>query len=330
MRVALCAAAAVLVALTGASAFGRTSATVRVAYVTDAGSVSDGSFGENTYRGFVAAVRHLPVQARVVLVAPNQSWGSELALVAREGYDLIVVGPYIDPRATRAVALKFPRSTFLTSNIDTSLVPRLPRNMAIYTLRLDEAAFLAGYLAALVDDQRAGRHVVSSVGGPPIPQVRDPIVGFEAGAKRADPHITTLHSHVKDTLNPAHCRPIALEQIAEGSRAVFDVAGPCGIGALFAARDRGVWGIGINIDMSGLGSFILTSVLRREEPLFNLMLRAYLHGSLRRGLVTSVGLRDGVVGLGRINSRVPKSIVAKVVRLRAQIVAGAVTVPSAK
>lgn len=329
MRAAPCAVAAVLVALTAASASARTSATVRVAYVTD--STSDRSLGESSYLGFVAAVKHLPVQARVVYVARGD-WASQLALVAREGYGLIVAGPgpAIDPRAMRDAALKFPGSTFLTADVDPSLFPHISKNMAIYTLRTGEAAFLAGYLAALVEDRRPGRHVVSSVGGMPNRQVRNVIAGFEAGAKRADPHITALHGYSKDFLNPAKCRPIALEQIAEGSRAVFDTAGPCGVGALFAARDRGVWGIGINTDMSGLGSFILTSVLRREERLFTLMLRAYLHRSLRLGSVTSVGLREGVVGLGRINRRVPKSIVTKVVRLQAQIIDGAVKVPSAK
>jgi basic membrane protein A len=164
----------------------------------------------------------------------------------------------------------------------------------------------------------------------PNRQVRELIAGFEAGARHADPHIVALRGYSNDFLNPAHCRPIALEQIAAGSRAVFDTAGPCGMGALFAARDRGVWGIGINTDMSGLGSFILTSVLRREQRLFTLMIRAYLQRSLRLGSVTSVGLREGVVGLGRINRRVSKSIVAKLVRLQARIVENAVTVPSAR
>jgi basic membrane protein A and related proteins len=305
---------------------------VRVAYVTVVGGTSEPTLGESTYRGFVAAVGRLRVRAQVVFVPPQWTWAGELALVAREGYGLIVAapGPFIDLRAVREAALKFPRSTFLTEDVDPSLIPSIPRNMAVYVVRAGEAAFLAGYLAALVEDRQAGRHVVSSVGGMPNRQVRDVIVGFEAGARHADPYIGALHGYSNDFLSPTRCRPIALGQIARGSGVVLDVAGSCGTGALLAARDRGVWGIGINTDMSGLGSFILTSVLRREGPLFTLMLRAYLHGSLRLGSVTSVGLRDGVVGLGRISRRVPRSIVAKVARLQAQIVAGAVTVPSAK
>jgi basic membrane lipoprotein Med (substrate-binding protein (PBP1-ABC) superfamily) len=123
----------------------------KVAYVTVVGSTSDGSLGESTYRGFATAVKTPLLGARVFFVAPQATWASELGLVAREGYDLVVAapGPFIDLRAVRDAALRFPRSTFLTEDVDRSLVPHIPRNMAVYTLRTNEAAYLAGYLSAL-------------------------------------------------------------------------------------------------------------------------------------------------------------------------------------
>jgi basic membrane protein A len=46
---------------------------------------------------------------------------------------------------------------------------------------------------------------------------------------------------------------------------VFAVAGPCGLGALDAAKGRGKWGVGVDVDQSYLGNFILTSAVKRVD-----------------------------------------------------------------
>ena len=44
------------------------------------------------------------------------------------------------------------------------------------------------------------------------------------------------------------CKEIALNQIAQGSQVIFQVAGGCGLGALDAAKEKDVWGIGVDRD----------------------------------------------------------------------------------
>ena len=51
----------------------------------------------------------------------------------------------------------------------------------------------------------------------------------------------------------AKCKEIALNQIAAGSGAVFQAAGSCGLGALQGAKEKGVWGIGVDTDQGFLG-----------------------------------------------------------------------------
>jgi basic membrane protein A len=91
------------------------------------------------------------------------------------------------------------------------------------------------------------------------------IAGYEAGAKKADPGITTLRGYANDFVNPAKCKAVARSQIAEGAGVVFDVAGLCGVGALQAAKAEHVWGIGVEVDQSFLGPQILTSVLKGPQ-----------------------------------------------------------------
>ena len=61
------------------------------------------------------------------------------------------------------------------------------------------------------------------------------------------------------------CETIANNQIQQGSKIVFQVAGGCGLGALQAAKQHGDYGIGVDADQGYLGSYILTSALKKVD-----------------------------------------------------------------
>ena len=50
-----------------------------------------------------------------------------------------------------------------------------------------------------------------------------------------------------------------------GAQVVFAVAGPCGLGALDAAKEADIWGVGVDVDQSYLGTYILTSAVKRVD-----------------------------------------------------------------
>ena len=108
-------------------------------------------------------------------------------------------------------------------------------------------------MAGLYAKDKGGDQVVSTVGGQKIPPVDHYIAGFQAGAKAANPDIKTLNAYSQDFVDQAKCKELALNQIAEGSKVVFQVAGGCGLGALDAAKEKGVQGIGVDADQAYLG-----------------------------------------------------------------------------
>ena len=107
--------------------------------------------------------------------------------------------------------------------------------------------------------------MISSVGGQKIPPVDHYIAGYQAGAKAANPKIKTLNGYSQDFVDQAKCKEIALNQIAQGSQVVFQVAGQCGLGALDAAKEKGVQGIGVDADQAYLGAHILTSAQKKVD-----------------------------------------------------------------
>ncbi len=65
-----------------------------------------------------------------------------------------------------------------------------------------------------------------------------------------------LVDYSQDFIDQAKCQDRANAQIAKGSDIVFQVAGQCGLGALDAAKTKGVWGIGVDADQAYLGDHI--------------------------------------------------------------------------
>jgi basic membrane protein A len=169
--------------------------------------------------------------------------------------------------------------------------------------------------------RRPGPDVIGSVGGQKQPPVDRFIAGYQAGAKAADPHIKTLNGYSQDFEDQQKCKEIALNQIADGAGVIFQVAGGCGLGALDAAKEKGVWGIGVDADQSFLGPHILTSATKRVDTAVFRAIQSVKNGTFKGGNVT-YGLKDNGVGLGKISPRVPKSEVRKVKAIEKKIATG--------
>ena len=78
---------------------------------------------------------------------------------------------------------------------------------------------------------------ISTVGGVAIPPVDNWIAGFQQGALSVNPDINLLNAYSQDFNDQAKCKEIGIDQIAQGSDVVFQVAGLCGLGALDAAGE---------------------------------------------------------------------------------------------
>ena len=110
-----------------------------------------------------------------------------------------------------------------------------------------------------------GGGTAGSVGGQKIPPVDHYIAGYQAGVKAANPDAKTVNGYSQKFDDPAPCKEIALNQIAKGAKVVFQVAGGCGLGALDAAKEKGVQGIGVDADQAYLGEQIMTSALKKVD-----------------------------------------------------------------
>lgn len=318
-RAGLLAAMALAVALLGAAG----PAPARAAEVPDVVLVSaDCAQVPFICPAFVRAVRATGASARVVSPDPiREDKAGTLSLIADRGHELVIVSQNWF-EALGPVAARYPDVRFALFDAPLAIVPGRPRNAVGIVIEPRDAAYLAGFLAARMEQRRPGPDVIGAVGGIKIPPVDTFIVGFRAGARRASPGVRVLVDYSDDFLDDAKCEALARRQIARGAGTVFNVAGACGLGTLRAARRAGAWGIGVDTDQSALGPHILTSVIKDYEGAFALLLRRARAGTLPLGRTTVIGLRRGGARLGKISPRVPASLRAELARVRAELLRG--------
>jgi basic membrane protein A len=314
-----------------AGATSGTSSTFKVAYITDvASSATPHDLRGAALLGFQRAVRRFRVDGRVLQFPPKQGAGPTLELLGRQRYGLVIVGEVRGPLDFNAVldaARRFPQTKFVV--IDPPFPEtHWPANVQGSVWRVEQPAYVAGYLAGLMERRRPGPDVVGSVGGVRLPNVDTFIAGFEAGARAADPGIKTIRRYANDFLNTAKCRRVALGEIAAGAGVLFNIAGTCGLGTIAAAKEKGVWAVGVDVDQSFLGQQVLTSVLKRFDVQMFDTVEAFVAGRLTTGGNHVWDLGNGAVGLGSISPNVPQSVLRQLGRVKARIVAGAVRVPT--
>jgi basic membrane protein A and related proteins len=327
---ALAVAAIVIAALAGLASSGSSDAAARVykvGLVSDVGRFNDRSFNQSALEGLRRAQRQLGVQGRAIESRQTSDYVPNLSSLARERYDVSISVGFLLADATATAAKAFPNSKFAIIDYSVTAPPfTRNRNVAGLTFNTNENSYMIGCLSALMANQR-GRKVISAVGGVKLPTVDIFIAGYRAGARRCVPGTQVLIGYSQDFVAQDKCKEIALNQIAQGSRVVFQVAGGCGLGALDAAKERGVWGLGVDKDQKNLGRHVLTSAVKRVDQAVYLTAKAVKEGRFKGQRNSIFNLRNGGVAVGRIDARVPKRFITRMNALKPLIISGKIKPP---
>lgn len=258
---------------------------------------------------------------------------STLEGLTKEDFDLVVAfGSGMDQAIAQVAAdARDTHFVLLDSSIEGGPLHGLD-NVTGVVFAEHEAAYLAGYLAGLLEREDGPRlndeKVVSVVGGHRIPPVERFAAGFAAGARSALPGVQVLVDFANTWDDQERCAAIARRQIDAGSDIVFPVAGACSFGALQVANIQGVWGIGVDGDLGYLGPHVLLSVVKRFDRASELVVKWFAQGRLAKGRTVVFDLRNNGVGLTGIAPSVPPSVRARVAEAAASIRAGDLEVPS--
>ena len=316
----------VIAAIAGAASTDRN----KGAIVTDTAGLNDRSFNHLANQGRLRAQNQLGMVTRALISKTSSDYLPNMAAAANQGNDVVVANGFLLADAVNTAASQFPNVKFAIVDFSWLFLKDKPANALGLTFKSEESGYLVGYLAGLMAKRKGGKQVISAVGGLKIPPVDNWIAGYRAGAKRASPGIKVLigYSGLFPPSAAPKCKEIALNQIAQGSQAVFQVAGGCGLGALDAAKQKKVWGIGVDADQAYLGAHILTSGVKRVDTAVFTAFRDSKAGKLKAGGDRIHNLKNGGQDVGKISPKVPKAFIAQMNAIKKLIIAGKIRPPA--
>jgi basic membrane protein A len=232
------------------------------------------------------------------------------------------------------VAPKFPKVKFAGIDISVSGLSAHPSNVRGIQFKEQEAGYLAGYVAGLTVKQQGGPQVVSAIGANTVPAIVRYMGGYRAGAKKADPKVKVFLEYANDPTfsDQAKCKEVALNQLQRKTQVIFAVAGGCGLGALNAAKEAHKWGIGVDVDQSFLGSYILTSAEKDVAQAVYLTTQEYKKNpnGFKTGFDKTFNVKNGGVNYAPLSKKLKNraSIAKKTNAIKKLIASGKIKPPA--
>jgi basic membrane protein A and related proteins len=324
-----------------------------VCFVADVGGVNDKSFNQQIYEGLKQAQTDLGVTFDYVTSKSAADYAPFIQDYVTRDCELIVLAGFNQGAALVKSAKANPEQKYTI--VDYDIVdfsdPAHPKdvtlpNVSELTFQTDEAAFLAGYLAAAETKTK----VVATYGGVFFPTVTIFMNGFAAGIRKYnqdnndtvkllgwDPETQKGVEVSTDVTvafyTPAEGRRVAEDFLAENADVILPVAGGTGIGTMAAAQDAGgVYGIWVDTDgcvaAQEYCSLFLTTVEKHMNVAVEDSVKAVLDGTFKGGLYVGTLANNGV-GISPyhdLESLVPQELQTKIEELKQGIIDGTVSV----
>ena len=337
LAIAIAAAAGV-----GRAAPAKKQATIKVAVVTDIGGLNDKGFNHLAYVGMQRAKKQLKVATRVYITNTASERKPNLIAAAQQGNNLVFGTGFLMFDSIGSVAKAFPSRKFAGIDIPVEAVPEnsganIP-NLRGIVFKEQEAGYLVGYIAGLQIKRHPykGKQRVAAVGANKVPAIVRFLAGFRAGAKKANKSVKVDLVYANDPTfqDQAKCKETTLNEIAKGAGVVFEAAGQCGLGGLNAAKQKKVWGIGVDADQSFLGKHILTSATKKVDVAVFKSIQAYKKNpsGFKGGKDVTFSVKNGGVGYGKLSPKLSKAdrtfLTKKVNAIRKLIVSGKIVPPT--
>lgn len=309
-------AAASAAATTAASA---ATSDLKIGVVTDIGTLNDKNFNEYSFKGAQQGAADIGAAEPKSVVPKDQSeYAKDIQDFVDQKFDIIVTVGFNLTSPTTKAAKANPNTWFIgvdqapcvdeTGADDATFACKgdagklLPKYVSI-TFKEDQAGYLAGIVAASVSASGS----IGAIGGTTLcaPCVRY-IQGYELGAKSVKADIVVKTAYVtRDFSNAAFQdqpggKVFANNFLTTNSAVdvMFQVAGLTGNGILDAVCDKGLLGIGVDVDQflsyPAAGKCIVTSAEKHLQSAVDQAIKAISGGTAKGGNSGFDANNDGI------------------------------------
>lgn len=309
-----------------------------IGQVTDTGGIDDKSFNQTAWKGVLDAEKKYGVTGKYLESSVAADYMPNIQAFLGQNSDLIITVGFLLGDDTAKAAKQNPNQKFAI--VDYAYDPPMPNVLGL-TFKTDDAAFLAGYLAAGMT--KTGK--VGTFGGMKIPTVTIFMNGFAAGVLKYNQDngtkVQVLGWNPKtqngtftgDFEDQNKGKQVTQNMISEGADIIMPVAGPVGLGAAAAAEDAGnVMMIGVDTDQfvsaPEYKDLWLTSVMKNMDVAVTDAVGQVVNGTFEGGTYvgTLANKGVGIAPFHNFDSKVPATLKTQLENLKKGIVDGSVSV----
>jgi basic membrane protein A and related proteins len=326
---------------------------IKVGQVTDLGGIDDKSFNASAWKGVEDAITDFGIEGKYLESQQQSDYAKNVQQYLDENSDLIITVGFLLGVDTAKFAIANPEKKFAI--VDYSFPDCWPganvgvdcgtdqdlANVRGLMFQTDQAAFLAGYLAAGMTTTGT----VATYGGLPIPTVTIFMKGFEAGVKYYNAqkgttvkllgwnNATGEGTFANGFESTDDGRALAESFMQEGADIILPVAGQVGLGSAAVCKETGACKvIGVDADWVETApeykEVVLTSVLKLIDVAVYNSIKDLVDGKFTGGTVTYT-IADGGVDIAPFHdfdSVVPQTLKDELATIKAALIDGSLTV----
>jgi basic membrane protein A and related proteins len=302
-----------------------------IGLVFDVGGRGDKSFNDQAYAGLERAQKELGITFHTLETGEGADREAAMRQLAAGDAQLIFGVGFLFTDDIRKLAREFPDKKFAC--VDYTVTPNdtLPPNLVALKFKEEEGSYLVGALSALLS--RTG--TVGFVGGMEIPLIKKFEAGYVAGVRATNPEAEVLIKYAGTTgaafKDPAKGKELGLAEYHQGADIIFHASGSTGLGVFEAAREQDKLAIGVDSDQyDEAPGNVLTSMVKRVDTAVFETIKAVQQGRWTGGVQVFGLAEDGVAWVydDRNRALIPPEAKVRLDSLRAEVIAGKVTVPS--
>lgn len=308
---------------------------LRVAMVCS-GSLGDTGIFDMGNEGLSRAKADFGIEYRVLEGKEDPSLYYDLLKTAATQFDMVFVNPgYQFDSYLEEIAKANPDTLFVYAD---GVSPLDLDNIISVSYKEEEGSYLAGVMAAMMTTRTEikginSNKIVGFVGAMDMPTINNFLVGYQSGIAAVDPSIQVKALYVGSFIDPAKGKELAISLFDQGADIVYQAAAKSGDGVTEAARERGLYTIGVDTDKSPLApQNVMGSMLKNVAVSFYDVVANVVNG-VQMEKVQREGLSKKWVEMyfnDYMLNMLPADVKEAMAQAEADIISGKIVVPVAK
>lgn len=288
------------------------------------GPVSDAGWNALAYEGLTKIRDTLHAEVSQVETKTPAEFEEAFRDYASRGFQLVFGHGFEFQDAAAKVGADFPQTVFITTSGST-----VRKNVAPMRFLLEEATYLMGMMSASLS--QTGK--IGAIGGVEIPPLKSTFLAFEAGAKAVKPDVQVITTYIGNWEDVGAAKQSATALAEQGCDIIFPNADAASLGAFQAAQEKKIFALGANKNQNEVAPDVILASGVIDIPTAFLQVAQEVQNQHFQGRIIRLGMKEGVISLvynPALKDRLSPDAQSRVAAAQQQIIAGALSVPSAE